>query len=116
MQSVDEKEQRIQQLENENRFLLEKIKRLEHNVEALTQAVLHASKQRFGTSSEKTPQTDGQYTILGEETIDNVALASAPVIIIKEHKRPVRKKGDMEKLTEGLTRESEKSDQLHLKP
>jgi hypothetical protein len=33
---------------------------LEHNVELLTQAVLHASKQRFGASSEKTPKIDGQ--------------------------------------------------------
>ena len=56
MQSPDEKDQRIIQLENENRMLQEKVERLEHNVEALTQAILHASKQRFGASSEKTPQ------------------------------------------------------------
>lgn len=68
MRSVDEKLQRIQQLENENLFLLEKIKRLEHNVEALTQAVLHAAKQRFGVSSEKTPPTDGQCSFWEEDT------------------------------------------------
>lgn len=44
MHSDAEKDQRIKQLENENRNLLEKINRLEHNVESLTQAVLHAAK------------------------------------------------------------------------
>lgn len=47
MQLSDEKDQRIIQLE--------KVNLLEHNVEVLTQAVLHAAKQRFGASSEKTP-------------------------------------------------------------
>jgi uncharacterized coiled-coil protein SlyX len=61
MQSANEKERRIKELENENRLLLDKIERLEHNVEALTQAILHASKQRFGASSEKTPPIEGQY-------------------------------------------------------
>ena len=41
MQSSDEKDQRIKELENENRILQEKVKSLEHNVEILTQAVLH---------------------------------------------------------------------------
>lgn len=108
MQFVDEKDKRIKQLENENKTLLEKVEQLEHNVEALTQAILHASKQRFGASSEKTPQTEGQYSLFGEEATDNVTLTDALVINIKEHKRPVpvRKKGDREKLTEGLPRET----------
>ena len=45
MQSVDAKDQRIKQLEIENQKLQEKIDKLEQNIEALTQAVLHASKQ-----------------------------------------------------------------------
>lgn len=106
MQSANEKEQRIKELENENRLLLDKIKRLEHNVEALTQAILHASKQRFGASSEKTPQTVGQYTIFGEEYEDPDASVNARVITIKEHKRPIRKKGDRDKLTAELPRET----------
>jgi hypothetical protein len=105
MQPIDEKDQRIKHLENENRFLLEEIKRLEHNVEALTQAVLQASKQRFGASSEKTPATYGQMSLFGEEA-DNLALPYASVINIKEHQRPIRKKGDREKLTLGLARET----------
>lgn len=92
MQTVDEKDQRIRQLENENQKLQEKIDRLEHNVEALTQAVLQAAKQRFGASSEKTPPTQGQASLFGEEDADNFSLPYASVISIKEHKRPVRKK------------------------
>ena len=105
MQSANEKDQRIKQLENENKNLQEMVKRLERNVEALTQAVLHASKQRFGRSSEKTPQTEGQCSIFGEVITDNITLTGATVIDIKAHKRPVRKKGDREKLTKELPRE-----------
>lgn len=93
MQTIDEKDQRIKQLEKENQKLQEKIDRLEHNVEALTQAILHAAKQRFGASSEKTPPTGGQASLFGEEEADNFLLPYASVISIKEHKRPVRKKG-----------------------
>nr|WP_238475806.1 IS66 family transposase [Clostridium manihotivorum] len=76
---------------------------LEHDVELLTQAVLHASKQRFGASSEKTPQIEGQYSFL-DEIIDPI-IDEAKVINIKEHKRPVRKKGDREKLIKSLPHE-----------
>lgn len=106
MQSESEKEQRIKELECENRLLLEKVKRLEHNVEALTQAILHASKQRFGASSEKTPQTEGQCSIFGEESEDPKDIISDSVITIKEHKRPIRKKGHRDRLTAELPRET----------
>lgn len=106
MQSIDAKDQRIKQLENENKKLQEKINRLEHNVEALTQAVLQASKQRFGASSEKTPPNAEQFSLFDEEDADNLPLAYAPVIHIKAHQRPVRKKGDREKLTQQLARET----------
>jgi transposase len=106
LRSVDEKDQRIQQLENENLFLLEKVKRLEHNVEALTQAVLHSAKQRFGASSEKTPHTEEQCSFWEVDTSSPTATAEAPVISIKGHKRPLRKKGDREKLTANLPRET----------
>lgn len=102
----DEKDLRIEQLKMENQKLQAKIDRLEHNVEALTQAVLHAAKQRFGASSEKTPSIVGQASLFGDEDADNSPLPFAPVIQIKEHKRPVRKKGDREKLTLGLSRET----------
>ena len=106
MQSIHEKDQRIKQLENENRKLREQVERLEHNVEALTQAVLHASKLRFGASSEKTLKTEGQYSIFGEETTYDVDLTYTNVINIKEHKRPVRKKGDRDKLIKELPKET----------
>ena len=102
MQSSDEKDQRIRKLENENRKLLEKVELLEHNVEVLTQAVLHASKERFGASSEKTPHIDGQCSIFGELLNEDITESENKVINIREHKRPVRKKGDRKKLISAL--------------
>ena len=105
MQYLDEKDQRIKELENQNRMLQEKVQSLEHNVEILTQAVLHAAKQRFGASSEKTPQIYGQCFLFGE-LIDKTSDESEnKVIDIKEHKRPVRRKGDREKLIKSLPHE-----------
>ena len=103
MQSLDEKIIRINELENENRKLQEKVEMLEHNVELLTQAVLHASKQRFGASSEKTPTIEGQCFLFGE-IIDEIP-NETKIINIKEHKRPVRKKGDRENLIKRLPHE-----------
>ena len=105
MQSSDEKDQRITQLENENRTLQEKVNLLEHNVEILTQAVLHAAKLRFGASSEKTPQIDGQCFIFGELIDGILDEIENKVITIKEHKRPVRTKGDRENLIKALPHE-----------
>jgi transposase len=105
MQFSNEKDQRIKQLESENRKLHEKVELLEHNVEVLTQAVLHASKQRFGASSEKTPKIEGQCFIFEETANENIAESEVKVINIKEHKRPVRKKGDREKLIKELPHE-----------
>ena len=103
MQFLDQKDLRIKELENENKKLQEKVNMLEHNVELLTQAVLHASKQRFGASSEKTPKIDGQCFLL-DEIVDEI-LDENKIINIKEHKRPVRKKGDREKLIKALPHE-----------
>lgn len=105
MQYLDEKEQRIKELENEKRMLQEKVQSLEHNVEVLTQAVLHAAKQRFGASSEKTPQIYGQCYLFDERIDEIPSEAENKVINIKEHKRPVRKKGDREKLIKSLPHE-----------
>lgn len=106
MQSLEEKEQHITKLENENRKLQDQVALLNNKIEILTQAVLHAAKQRFGASSEKTPQINGQYLLFDEEIIQNAIEPDSSVINIKEHKRPVRKKGDGKKLTEGLIRET----------
>lgn len=105
MQHLDKKDQRIKELENENKMLQEKIQSLEHNVEILTQAVLHASKQRFGASSEKTPPIYGQCCIFSELTDEDSNEAETKVINIKEHKRPIRKKGDREHLIRELPHE-----------
>ena len=106
MQSLDEKDQRIRQLESQNRRLQEKVNQLEHNVELLTQAVLHASKQRFGASSEKTPQAEGQCVLFDKLFSPNIIEAENKIINIKEHKRPIRKKGDREKLIKMLPHET----------
>lgn len=103
MQFSDEKDLYIKELKNENKKLQEKVNMLEHNVELLTQAVLHASKQRFGASSEKTPKIDGQCSLL-DEIVDEIP-DETKIINIKEHKRPVRKKGDREKLIKALPHE-----------
>ena len=103
MQFLDQKDLRIKELENENKKLQEKVNMLEHNVELLTQAVLHASKQRFGASSEKTPKIEGQCSLL-DEIVDEIP-DETKIISIKEHKRPVRKKGDREKLIKALPHE-----------
>jgi len=105
MQSLDEKNQRIIELEIENKRLLEKVTNLEHNVEILTQAVLQASKNRFGASSEKTPKIDGQYFLFDESSDENSIDSENKVINIKEHKRPVREKGDRENLIKALPHE-----------
>lgn len=62
---------------------------------------MHAAKQRFGASSE-----NGQYLLFDEKIIENIVEPNSSVIKIKERKRPVRKKGDRKKLTEGLIRET----------
>jgi len=105
MQSSDEKDRRIIELENENRGLQEKVDLLEHNVEVLTQAVLQAAKQRFGASSEKTPQINGQCFLFGELIDKTADETETNVINIKEHKRPVRTKGDRENLIKALPHE-----------
>ena len=104
MQYLDEKDKRIIELENENKELQEKVQSLEHNVEILTQAVLHASKQRFGASSEKTPEGYEQYSIFGE-SIEDFKIEEDNIINVKEYKRPVRKKDDREKMIKSIPHE-----------
>ncbi|MHB0929539.1 MAG: IS66 family transposase [Saccharofermentanales bacterium] len=104
MHAADEKDQRIIMLEKENKSLQDKVEILEHNVEALTQAVLQANKKRFGASSEKTPNDTVQTTIWGEDEIISEIIPAE--ITIKEHKRPVRTKGDRDKLVVNLPRET----------
>lgn len=92
MHASSEKNSRVKQLEKEIEYLRKTITKLEHNVETLTQALLHATKKRFGASSEKTKPAMGQYTIWGEEIENDITGEDNSFIRIKEHKRPVRKK------------------------
>lgn len=105
MEISNEEYMKIKQLEKENKELKLKVQSLEHNVEVLTQAVLHASKQRFGASSEKTPQINGQCFLFGELFDETIPETKDKIITIKEHKRPVRKKGDRDKLIKNLPHE-----------
>ena len=58
-------------------------------------------KNKFGVSSEKHLKHNGSVHF-GEEYPNDLNLIDTRVINIKEHKRPVRKKGDREKLTAEL--------------
>lgn len=60
----------------------------------LIQAILQASKQRFGTSSEKIPSINGQCFLLGGLIDEKSDESQNKVIDIKEHKRPLREKDD----------------------
>ncbi len=55
-------------LRKNNELKQKRIEILEHNVEALTQALLQAAKQRFGASREKAPYGDGQLYFFEGET------------------------------------------------
>ena len=86
MQSSDEKDNRILQLENENRMLQDQIFLLNNKVDILTQGILHAAKQRYGASSEKTPKINGQYYLIDEGAIENAVEADTSLVHIKAHK------------------------------
>lgn len=86
IQYLYEKNQRIKELENKNKKLQEKVHSLEHNVEVLAQAVLHAA-----ASSKKMAQIYGQCLLFAELIYENQDEAENKVINIKEHKKTVCK-------------------------
>lgn len=101
---LKESEKKLQE-ENEKQQI--KIKLLERNVEALTQALLQASKKRFGSSSEKTPGYCGQLSLF-EEIGDffEVDIADVPEKqTVRAHKRLKRKVGDKERLIADIPHE-----------
>jgi len=91
-------------LREENQIKQKRIEVLERNVEALTQAILQAARQRFGTSSEKTPHSDWQLYLFGEE-IELPSGEKAEKQTIKAHERLKRKSGDKERLISDIPRE-----------
>nr|WP_042339110.1 hypothetical protein [Desulfosporosinus youngiae] len=67
-------------LREENELKQKRIEILEHNVEASTQALLQAAKQRFGASSERTPNSDEQLYLFDEN--QSVLLLFALVLFL----------------------------------
>lgn len=92
-------------LREENEIKQRRIEILEHNVEALTQALLQAAKQRFGASSEKTLDDDGQLYLFEEETELPSEEEKAESHTVKAHARLKRKSGDKARLIADIPRE-----------
>ena len=92
-------------LREENEIKQKRIEILEHNVEALTQALLQAAKQRFGASSEKTPDDDGQLYLFEEETELPSEEEKAETHAVKAHARLKRRSGDKARLIADIPRE-----------
>ncbi len=92
-------------LRQENEIKQKRIEELEHNVEALTQALLQAAKQRFGASSEKTPPGNGQLYLFGEDAVLSSEEEKAEKQTIRAHSRLKRNRGDKERLLADIPRE-----------
>ena len=92
-------------LRKENEIKQKRIEILEHNVEALTQALLQAAKQRFGASREKTPDGNGQLYFFEGETELPSEEEQAQTQTVKAHARLKRKSGDKARLIADIPRE-----------
>ncbi|WP_165916457.1 IS66 family transposase [Marinisporobacter balticus] len=94
-------------LRHENEIQQKHIEILERNIEALTQALLQASKQRFGASSEKTVLSDQLYIFDEIESIQPEINCdtTTEMLPVKAHARLKRKIGDKERLIKDLPRE-----------
>ncbi len=92
-------------LREENEIKQKRIEILEHNVEALTQALLQAAKQRFGASSEKTPDGNGQLYLFEGETELSSEEEKAQTQTVKAHARLKRKSGDKARQIADIPRE-----------
>ncbi|WP_407314497.1 IS66 family transposase zinc-finger binding domain-containing protein [Desulfosporosinus sp. SB140] len=92
-------------LREENEIKQKRIEILEHNVEALTQALLQAAKQRFGASSERTPNSDEQLYLFEEKPEFQSEEEKAPKQTVKAHTRLKRKSGDKARLIADIPRE-----------
>lgn len=92
-------------LREENDIKQKRIEILEHNVEALTQALLQAAKQRFGASSERTPNSDEQLYLFEEKSEFQLEEEKEPKQAVKAHTRLKRKSGDKARLISDIPRE-----------
>ena len=84
------------------------IKKLNNQVENLTQAILHTNKKIYGSSSEKTP-VDGQVSFFNEaeQLSDSSAEEPKPENVrVSSYKRTPRKPGSKEESIKDLPRET----------
>jgi len=102
--TLKESEKRLQE---ENKKQKKKIEFLEKNVEALTQALLQANKQRFGVSSEKTPDYCSQLSLFEDTEFFEKDIEDIPEKqVVRAHKRLKRKQGDKERLITDIPHET----------
>ena len=104
--ALRESEKKLQKVIEQQK---KRIELLERNMDALTQALLHARKERFGPSSEKTPVCSGQLFLFNEaesETDPNATEPEEEMVTVAAHKRPKRKAGDKERLIADIPRET----------
>ena len=92
-QELSDLKESERKLREENEIKQKRIELLEHNVEALTQALLQAAKQRFGASSEKTPAEGQLYLFEGEIELP-AEEEKAETQEVQAHTRLKRTKGD----------------------
>ena len=83
------------------------IDKLEYQVENLTQAILHMKKKQFGSSSEKTPQSEGQISIFNEAEMESNSKAPEPTVQnVSSYKRTPRQPGVREEMIKDIPRET----------
>lgn len=95
---VEELQGTIQNLNTENA-------KLQAQNENLTQAVLHAQKKIFGSSSEHSSQIQGQISMFAEEQLVEELAADQEKITVGTHKRKPRQVGIREEMLENLPTE-----------
>lgn len=103
-QELSELKESERKLREENEIKQKRIELLEHNVEALTQALLQAAKQRFGASSEKTPAKEQLYLFEGETDL-LAKEEKSETQTIKNHTRLKKTKGGKARLIANIDRE-----------
>jgi transposase/uncharacterized coiled-coil protein SlyX len=82
------------------------ISKLESQVENLTQAILHMQKKQFGSSSEKTPQTEEQLSFFNEAEVESNSNAVEPTPqTIASYQRTPRQPGVREEMIKDLPKE-----------
>lgn len=96
------------ELEKKVGNLMDHNRRLQDNYDALFQAYQLSMKARFGASSEKNQMQGGQMNLFGQD-LDALISSELPdrTVSVKEQKRPVRVKGDRQRMINDLETETE---------